>query len=398
MTREGSSHGWYAIRAIHWYAMILLLWGSLLTVSVPSAYAGIALTDKLTLSSDFRFRFEIDDERSVLDPNLGVENTRTRDRWRIRFRLGFTYDHSDRVQFGMRLRTEADSTQSPHQTLGQSDISTAGSRQSSSDDFGLDRAYIKFKWLKSGFAWLGKNQAAIWQQNEQFWDGDFQAEGATAGYVLPLRDKSKVTLQGSYYLIADDSFGGGGGVFNDRTILPIQVVYNRSLGPVGLTLAGLVAPTTAPDGHTNSTFPGGRRTYYMGSAQAKLKGLPVPVIVGYEVYYGNSSRAGHGVALRVKPLKGWPLELRGYYYYVPLNSVPLQGAIVQDDFRFSSNFKGFQIVANYKFGPKLNIQFRVMPQDTIDENLNSTDVPGLGSYVQKTGYTTRYQINLNIKF
>ncbi len=392
-TRSRSGTVWFATSAL---ALGLISFGS-----IPDASAGIEIGEKLKVSSDFRFRYEIDDERKGGAPDV----KRTRDRWRIRFRLGFTYDHSDRVQFGMRLRTEADSTQSPHQTLGQSDFgdpaalpSTAGSRQSSSDDFGLDRAYIKFKWLKSGFAWLGKNQAAIWQQNEQFWDGDFQAEGATAGYVLPLRDKSKVTLQGSYYLIADDSFGGGGGVFNDRTILPIQVVYNRSLGPVGLTLAGLVAPTTAPDNTSAADFPGGRRTYYMGSAQAKLKGLPVPVIVGYEVYYGNSSRAGHGVALRVKPLKGWPLELRGYYYYVPLNSVPLQGAIVQDDFRFSSNFKGFQIVANYKFSPKLNIQFRVMPQDTIDENLTSAQAPGLGQYVQSSGYSTRYQMNLNIKF
>ncbi len=394
MTREGSSHGWYAIRAIHWYAMILLLWGSLLAVSVPSAYAGIALTDKLTLSSDFRFRFEIDDERSVLDPNLGVEKTRTRDRWRIRFRLGFTYQATDWVQFGMRLRTEADSTQSPHQTLGQSNFG-GGSTQGGSDDFGLDRAYIKFKWLKNGFAWLGKNQAAIWQQNEQFWDSDFQAEGITGGYVLPLRGKSTVTVQASYYLIAEDNFSGA---FNDRTIMPVQLIYNRDLGPAVLTLAGLVAPTNAPSNTTAANFPGGRRTYYLYGAEAKLQGLPFPVIVGYEGYYGNHSRVGHGAALRVKPLKEVPLELRAYYYYVPVNSVPLQGAIGQDDFRFSSNFKGFQFVANYKFRPNLDIQFRAMPQDTINESLTTAQVPGLGSYVQPSGYTTRYQMNMNIKF
>ncbi|MDA2911062.1 putative porin [Nitrospiraceae bacterium AH_259_D15_M11_P09] len=370
-----------------WFATSALALGLFSFGSIPNASAGIKIGEKFTLSSDFRFRYEIDDERRTGT----TSNQRTRDRWRIRFRLGFTYDHSDRVQFGMRLRTEADSAQSPHETLGENSFSTDSGK---SQDFGLDRAYIKFKWLESGFAWLGKNQAAIWQQNEQFWDADFQAEGATAGYALPLGDKNKVTLQGSYYLIAEDSFGGGGGVFNDRAILPIQVVYNRNLGPAGLTLAGLVAPTTAPDNTANTAFPGGRRTYYMYSAQAKLQGLPVPVTVGYEGYYGNSSRAGHGAALRVKPLKEWPLELRGYYYYVPLNSVPLQGAIVQDDFRFSSNFKGFQLVANYKFAPNLNIQFRAMPQDTIDENVTGVDT----NIVQTSGYNTRYQMNLNIKF
>ncbi len=374
-----------------WFATSALTLGLFSFGSIPDAAAGIKIGEKLTLSRDFRFRYEIDDERDG-------DTKRTRDRARIRARFGFTYDLADRIQFGMRLRTSTDSTQSPHQTLGQNEFG-GGSTQSTSKNFGLDRAYIKFKWLKSGFAWLGKNQAAIWQQNEQFWDGDFQAEGATAGYVLPLRDKSKVTLQGSYYLIADDSFGGGGGVFNDRTILPIQVVYNRNLGPAGLTVAGLVAPTSARDAATAATFPGGRSTYYMGSVEAKLKGLPIPVSVGYETYYGSFGTVGHGAALRVKPWKKW--EFRWYYYYIPVDSVPLQGAIVQDDFAFSSNFKGFQLVANYKFAPNLNIQFRGMPQDTIDEALGSRTthtVPGLGSYVQSSGYRTRYQMNLNIKF
>jgi hypothetical protein len=100
-------------------------------------------------------------------------------------------------------------------------------------------------------------------------------------------------------------------------------------------------------------------------------------------------------------LEGVPLELRGYYYYIPVDSVPLQGAIVQDNFRFSSNFKGFQVMAVYKILPNLQIDFRAYPQDTIDENLASrtkNPVPGLGSYVQSDGYTTRYQMNLNIKF
>jgi len=393
--------------------MLLLIGGGVLAVPAPLANAGIDLTDQLTISSDFRFRFEIDDQRGVGSPAIGEippspGDTSTRDRWRIRFRLGFTYDLTDRVQFGMRLRTEADSVQSPQTNLGQVDFSQGArerSAQTNSPNFGLDRAYIRFRWLAGGFAWLGKNQVAIWQQNEQFWDADFQAEGGTIGYVFRFRDKNKLTLQGSYYLIREDDFqtnGVGGGVFNDRAIMPVQAIYDGNLGPVGLTVAGLVAPTNMPDNTPPGNFPGGERTYYMGSVQAKLKNLPFPATVGYELYYGNHSTVGHGVALRVKPLKEVPLELRGYYYYVPLNSVPLQGAIVQDDFRFSSNFKGFQVVASYLFGPNLNLLFRIMSQDTINETFtrgaNQGQVPGLGAYVQPSGYTTRYQMDLDIKF
>ncbi len=375
-------------------AMLLFMGGSFTNPFVSAAYAGVKLTDKLTLSSDFRFRYEIDDERST-------SRHGTRDRARIRARVGLTYDLTDWVRFGVRLRTRADTTQSPHQTLGGTTFGS-GSTQRESDDFGLDRAYIKFKWLQNGFAWLGKNQAAIWQQNEQFWDADYQAEGVTVGYALPLRGKSHLTLQGSYYIVDDLGFGtdGGGGVFNDTAIFPIQAVYKRDISLVGLTVAGLVAPTTGRGG-PSSTLPGGDSTYYMGSVEAKLKGLPIPVRVGYEAYYGSFGTVGHGAGVRVKPLKGVPLELRGYYYYIPVDSVPFQGAIVQDNFRFSSNFKGFQLMAAYKILPNLQIDFRAYPQDTIDEALGSRTshtVPGLGSYVQGNGYTTRYQTNLDIKF
>ncbi len=376
-----------------WYTIPALALGLVLFGFTPGALAGIEIGDNLTLSYDFRFRYEIDDERRTGT----TSDKRTRDRMRIRARLGLTYDLADWVRFGIRLRTGANSTQSPHQTLGGTTFG-GGSTQDSSDDFGLDRAYIKFKWLKNGFAWLGKNQVAIWQQNEQFWTVDFQAEGATAGYVLPLRGKSTLTLQGGYYLLDEGDFGGGGGVFNDIAIIPVQAVYERDIGPAGLTLAGLVAPTSAPEATTAAAFPGGRSTYYMGSVEAKLKGLPIPVSVGYEAYWGNESAMGHGAALRVKPLKGWPLELRGYYYYVPVDSVPVQGAIAQDNFRFSSNFKGFQVMAVYKILPNLQVDLRAYPQDTINEGLSATQVPGLGSYVQSSGYTTRYQTNLNIKF
>ena len=273
------------------------------------------------------------------------------------------------------------------------------SSQDNNNNFGLDRAYINFKWLENGFTWLGKNQVAVWQQNEQWWDSDFQAEGMSAGYAFPLGEKRSLKLQGSYYYISEDNFGSGGGVFNDRAIMPIQGIYKGGLGGVDLTLAALIAPTTAPDKSNNpQDFPGGRTTYYMYSAEAKFKNLPIPVTIGYEAYHGGASTLGHGVALKFKPLKELPLELRGYYYYIPVDSVPLQGAIVEDNFRYSSNFKGFQVVAAYKILPNLGIDFRAYPQDAIDENLTSAKVPGLGNYVMRDGYTTRYQMNLNIKF
>ncbi len=101
-------------------------------------------------------------------------------------------------------------------------------------------------------------------------------------------------------------------------------------------------------------------------------------------------------SLRVKPSK--KVELRGFYYYLPVGSLPLQGAVSQDNFPFSSNFKGFQLMLVWKIMKNLNMDFRAYPQDTIDETLTGATVPGLGSYVQSSGFRTRYQTNLNIKF
>ena len=54
---------------------------------VPSAMAAVQVGDNLYLLGDFRFRYEIDDEKN------GTPD-RDRDRARIRARFGFKYDWS----------------------------------------------------------------------------------------------------------------------------------------------------------------------------------------------------------------------------------------------------------------------------------------------------------------
>ncbi|MFQ5443147.1 MAG: putative porin [Nitrospinales bacterium] len=183
-------------------------------VFVPASSAAVQVGDKLSLFGDFRFRYEIDDED---DP----AGDRERDRARIRARFGFKYDWSNRVNFGLRLRTESDNNQSPHQTLG---VLTAGQNA----DFGLDRAYINVKYLDGGFAWLGKHGISWWEQNEAFWDADIQPEGAGLGYKFNFGEAGTFTLQSVFTYLTDNSFtGDGDGIFDDDTATSIQGVYNR---------------------------------------------------------------------------------------------------------------------------------------------------------------------------
>ena len=237
----------------------VFLAASLMIGFVPVASGEIKLTDKLSVYSDYRFRYEAD---------INSDKSDTRDRARMRVRMGFLYTLTDRVNFGIRLAARQNVIQSPHQTLGDIDPATFGEgsqkegdkalepRAIDSPNFGLDRAFIHLRWLDNGWIRLGKNQAAIWQQAENYWDTDFQSEGIALGYWFPLGDKGKLRLQGSYSLLVEDSFSVG--VLQDRTAIPIQAIYEQDLGWGELTLAGALMPII---GQKAGLLPGGRRTY-----------------------------------------------------------------------------------------------------------------------------------------
>jgi hypothetical protein len=169
------------------FLFVVLGWG--LVLPVP-AWAGVAVSDKLSLFGDFRMRYEVDDQ------DRGTTADRDRDRARLRVRFGFKHRTTDKISFGMRLATEADSLQSPHQTFGVADNAT------DNRDFGLDQAYIDIKWGKSGFLWMGKHSVSFWEQNEQFWDGDIHPEGAGIGYKIGLGNGFTRSNSGSFDYIS----------------------------------------------------------------------------------------------------------------------------------------------------------------------------------------------------
>ncbi len=349
-------------------------------ITVTPVVAGGVQIDKLTLSSDFRLRYEIDDDAGRDD---------VRDRARIRYRFGMKYELSDRLEFGSRFATTSSSLQSPHQTLGQlSDIGTAS--QGRNEDFGLDRAYMKYKFMDSGFIWMGKNSVALWQQNEQFWDADYSAEGAAMGNTFKMGEAGSLTVQGGYYFLKDVGWTGIG---QDDVIIPVQAVYKRDMGFADLVLAGVTARVE----DNSLTLPGGDGQYHQASGQVNFRNFPMPVTVGYDTFIGDDTGYIGTFRTRLDPISE-KLRFRIDYAYIPVDSVPLQGMIGQDDFRFTSNFEGAQIQINYDVSNNYNIQFVVYPQQAIEDDLSAGDVVGLGNYVQGAHNTTRYQLNLNVKF
>lgn len=372
---KGKTHGFWSSR----YQSVVMSF-SLIILATP-AEAGVKVGDHLKLLGDFRFRYELDTDSEKVDD---------RSRARIRLRTGFTYATSEAVEFGARLRTGSKSTQSPHQILGQ----TKGTEQTQNASFGLDQAYLRWKFVPGGFIWAGKNDIALWQQDDQFWDEDLMPEGVAMGYDLPLGDRVKFTLQGGYYLLAETNFNG---LFGDDYIVPVQAVLNGRLGVTDLVVAYAIAPLN--DDNAGEDIPGGNETYNLGSLQASfMDALPVPLTVGFD-YFRNTAisddNEGFGVQIRTK-VAG--VGLRFYYYDVPVNSVPAQGLLTQDNFAFSSNFRGQRYQLDYQFKNGIAADFRVYHQSADNENLTQATVPGLGDYVQQKGDRTRYQVNLNVKF
>ncbi len=382
-TKSMTSRG-VAVATMVSFLFVVLGW--MLVVPAP-ATAGVAISEKLSIFGDFRARYEIDDQ------NRAGAADRDRDRARLRARFGFKHQSTDKISFGMRFATMAGTQlQSPHQTLGVADTVTDNA------DFGLDRAYIETKWGKGGFLWLGKHGISFWEQNEQFWDGDIQPEGVGAGYKFGLGDGS-LLLQSTYTYINDEGWANSStnGINEDDTGMSLQAVYSRGGGTAAI--GALMVNDDADE-----DLAGGSAMYHIASLQYKF-GTTLPLKLGVDYLWsedvndnagvntGFEGKEDTGYVINASTEKGnWSLQVK--HYDVGLNSVPLQGAVSQDNFRFSSNFTGQRYQVGYNFGDGVKMDFRVYEQ--------SDKVTGIGGTVQghvmNVEENTRLQVNLNAKF
>ncbi len=380
-TKSMTSRG-VAVATMVSFLFVVLGW--MLVVPTP-ATAAVAISEKLSIFGDVRVRYEQDRE-----DRSGTNIDRDRDRARFRARFGFKHKTTDKITLGMRFATEADSLQSPHQTMGV----TGGA----SDDFGIDRAYIETKWGKGGFLWLGKHGISFWEQNEQFWDGDIQPEGVGAGYKIGLGDGS-LLLQSTYTYINDEGWANSStnGINEDDTGMSLQAVYSRGGGTAAI--GALMVNDDADE-----DLAGGSAMYHIASLQYKF-GTTLPLKLGVDYLWsedvndsagvntGFEGKEDTGYVINASTKTGnWSLQVK--HYDVGLNSVPLQGAVSQDNFRFSSNFTGQRYQVGYNFGDGVKMDFRVYEQ--------SDKVTGIGGTVQdhvmNVEENTRLQVNLNAKF
>ena len=141
-----------------------------------SKVKGADWATKIKGRGDFRYRHEhIASERVVgSGATASVDDAATRDRQRIRARLGFDATITDKVKGTLLLATGGDDPRSSNQTLGS---------QSTRKSIGLDMAYVDWNALQGMNVVLGKQPWPFWRPGTSlFYDGDYNPEGGAVKY------------------------------------------------------------------------------------------------------------------------------------------------------------------------------------------------------------------------
>jgi len=389
-------------------AAIVVAGGLMGAAMIPSpASAAVAVNDdgSLKLFGDARLRYEYDNRRKAA---LASEH---RDRFRLRARLGVVYDADDIWSMGLRLRTESDALNSPHQTTGF--FGSSGRNQ----DFGLDRVYVKVKLPVLGgkvSVWGGKNGMNLWQQDEVWWDTDIQPEGIAGTFktnALPIA--GTLTVNGGGFILSEGNFESATLGNHDGALATVQGVYQTKMfGPkltVAVTYAKIINPEDLSVAINKASGKAGPPTTVLQSsrytgASVQIKGSNWRI--GGDIIDSNSQTqdAAYVVQARYKPAFLHGIGLRVYYYRVEGFSVLGDGIFTQDNFANPgsfglTNFRGQRYQIDYKFNKHVSMDLRAYIAKQLDAATGTLQSGGtVTDALMSRVKHDRYQVNLNVKF
>jgi len=395
-------------------AAIVVAGGLTGAAMMPSAAtAAIAVNDdgSLKLFGDARLRYEFDkrNQSKTLNDSGADEH---RDRFRLRARLGALYAPNDTWSMGIRLRTDSDVLNSPHQTTGF--FGSTGRNQ----NFGLDRVFIKVALPVVGgkfSVWGGKNGLNFWQQNEVWWDEDIQPEGFAGTFktsALPIG--GTLTLNGSGFILSEGNFNSSTSVSgkHDGSITFVQGVYQTKVFGAKLTVAGNFAKIFKVSDLSNaiglSAGKGLQSSRYTGVSM-QIKGtdwMGSNWRIGGDFIDSNAKTQDTAYVIqgRYKPSFLYGIGFRVYYYHVEGFSVPGDGIFTQDNFanpgNFGvSNFRGERYQIDYKFNKHVSIDFRAYIARRLRITTGALESGGtVTDALMNRHKHDRYQVNLNMKF
>ena len=355
-----------AVRArLHVTALIALL-----PMTAAPSLADVAIDEdgKLKISVDFRLRVEADWDSQT----AAGEERDDRNRARARARVGLTYAPTPSLTFGIRVRTGSEGSQgSAYVTLFES--VNDGAQDSSVD---ADKWYAAVG-KGGGWAWGGRNDLPLWQQNEWLWDADATLAGLAGGWRLT-SDKGRLDLTAGYFTLPD-------GVKRLLGNLAAgQIVYGRDGDRFGFTAAGSACAYYGEEGAQFLLDGNGARDYAIGAASLQGRILPAsrwPVTVGVDIFHNAQDYS----ALDPDPFtvahrderdgwvaQGWVGRAKegGEWlfgaYYARVETLALNASYAQDDWArwgnadqgASTDLKGWELRAVYAFTSRFKVTGR----------------------------------------
>jgi hypothetical protein len=311
-------------------------------------------TEKIQLKGDLRYRYELqtkDDETS-------------KNRQRIRARIGAYAEVNEITSVGIRLRTGQDAN-SGNETIGS---------EFDSKDIYLDLAYIELApaGAQYGTLTLGKMKYPWKVTTDLIWDGDVNPEGIAYTYAGKL-DKTGIFGSAGYFKVNDS------GSAHDLNLATVQAGLSQPLGEkTKFTLGGsLYVYDNAQDfndpGETNNTT---LVDYTIGELFAEMAFkdvLPTPFKL-YGNYVNNTEEntdsEGFCVGVKFNDAKKGKWEAKLGYRDLDSNAAPSYYA--DSDFAGGgTNIKGIRLKGSYNLFKNLQVAATYIAGEQKDSN---TDV------------------------
>lgn len=353
-----------------------------------------ASAEDISLSTDFRFRYENDWDSIKAD---GAPRD-DRGRLRLRLRASVAYKPNDWLDFAIRARSgNGKSQQSPHVTIADFD----GNRRGDADAV-LDKYFVRVR-CEGMTIWGGRNGFPFFKQNELFWDDDVTVLGGAASYPVELGGAGTIKFTGGGFILPAGMWDYTGRLFAG------QALYETKLDAASVkAAAGLFAIDADRDDPDNAILlqGNGARDYTVLAVNLQSKwtvaGRPLTlggdVFLNLEDYDDNPdpfTRAnadeteGFAASAFYGDLKDSGHWLAGYSY-ARIEQFAVDNSFAQDDWvRFgsatqtrASNIKGHEVRLGYAVTPKINLLARLYLVEAI-----TTVEDG-----------NRFRLDLNVKF
>lgn len=140
-------------------------------------------TDKVKIKGDVRFRYQTEDKDS---------SSVSRERYRVRGRLGIIGKPVDKWEAGIGLATGGSDPRSTNETLDSA---------FDTPDIRMDYAYVKFSPNNIFSIMGGKIKNPIWGTKDLLWDSDINPEGIAANFNFKVNDNLEIFTTPGYFII-----------------------------------------------------------------------------------------------------------------------------------------------------------------------------------------------------